>query len=226
MRKVKWMVLNSPLLLGEIVEKLSYDPFSEDKGSGFIFSKIRENEIQGRYVEKYTIEEKINNLYGEQTTIDRTEYRVTEFHIDKDSIPLIALINPPRTIKPFILAIVRNLGLGINLEEIEVNPFEWIEPLERKLPTKVIQIDLSQIRVAEFALAKMQISSTQDLKKHYFEKIKNKKGRVDKLLISINSPEFSGKVKILRSGMVYIEMNHPSKFSDILFQSLKFLLFK
>ncbi|HBR2076827.1 TPA: hypothetical protein L9M72_000423 [Klebsiella quasipneumoniae subsp. quasipneumoniae] len=216
MKKVKWIVLNNRFTLDETIEKLKKDPYTEEKGKGFIFEKIRDDFLQGRFVEKIITEEKVGSLYGETTTIERIDYRNTSFSIASQFLPIIAIINPPRTLKPFAQAIVKNIGLGVSLEEIEVNPFDWFEPLSQNLSLTITQLDISQVKVAEFALAKMQINSSHDLKQYFLKELKDKDSRLERLTSLINDPDRQGKLKLFRNGMAHIESKGETDLINLL----------
>ncbi|PLO87041.1 hypothetical protein CWN03_14280, partial [Klebsiella quasipneumoniae] len=64
MKKVKWIILNNSFTTSETVKKLMSDPFTEEKGKGFIFDKSRASHFHGRFIEKIISEDRINNLYG------------------------------------------------------------------------------------------------------------------------------------------------------------------
>lgn len=225
MRKVKWMIFNSPFLLGDIGDRLKDKPFSEENGLGFIFTKIRKSELHGKFIEKYTIEEKIKKLYAEEIIIERLEYRTTEFNFREDCQPFIEFLNPPRTIKPFSIALVNNLGLGVSLDEIDIDPVLWFEKISINYPFRISQIDISQIAVTDAAIAKMQITSSKNLKKYYLSEVANKKNRVDKIVISIESPTLTGKIKLSRTGMAHLDLNHENDILKVLLDALNKLIF-
>ncbi|MCH9293725.1 hypothetical protein [Klebsiella quasipneumoniae] len=220
MKKVKWIILNNSFTTSETVKKLMSDPFTEEKGKGFIFDKSRASHFHGRFIEKIISEDRINNLYGNSTAVERIEYRVTSFNFDEQYAPVLLLDNPPRTLKPFAQALVKNLGLGTSLEEIEIDPFTWFSYLNTELTLNIVQLDVSQIQVAEFALAKMQINSTSDLKKYFKDELIHKKMRLDRLTCTIHDQEFSGKLKLFRNGMAQIEARAEKELTKRLFDSL------
>ncbi|EKN5020703.1 hypothetical protein ACNSPB_26730 [Yersinia enterocolitica] len=224
MRKIKWIKIGSDFSMTQMAEKLLLDSFTEEKAKGFILNKVRNGFLQGRFIEKVIFEDRISSLFGEDTIIERVEYKITDFSFDEDSYPIAVITNPPRTLKPFANALVKNLGLGVSLEEVIVNPFIWISEISKKYPIAVNQIDISQMQVSEYALAKMQISSTKDLLDYYEKELAKRQVRVDRVNLSISTPEFSGKFKVFRNGMVNIEVKNEKEFSFVLFNALKLAL--
>ncbi|EMI5489365.1 hypothetical protein REJ26_000423 [Providencia stuartii] len=220
MKKYKWISIKTDYSLEKLVEKLSLDPFTEEKGKGFIFNKVRKEYSHGKFVEKLIIQDKLPSLFGEEEIIERTEYRVTEFEINKEHLPIVSLINPPRTLKPFSIAFSKNLGLGVSIEDIEINPYYWALEINKYVDIKIIQVDLSQIKVSEYALAKMQINSTHDLNEYFKANNEFKHSRIDRIICSILSPTFNGKIKLFRSGMSHVETKHENEISKILFDAM------
>ncbi|WP_242430020.1 hypothetical protein [Kluyvera intermedia] len=204
-----------------MAEKLSGDSFTEEKGRGFILNKVRSDQLNGKFVEKVIYEDKILSLYGEENIIERIEYKVTEFLFNEDSYPIAVIVNPPRTLKPFANALVRNLGFGTSMEEIVIEPFRWVKEIMQEQLITIHQIDASQIQVSEYALAKMQITSSKDLLNYYHNELLPQKTRIDRLSASISTPEYSGKFRLFRNAMAYIEVKHEREFSNLLYNALK-----
>lgn len=221
MRKVKWLKIESPFPMNSMAELLSGDSFSEEKGRGFLLSKVREDLLNGKFVEKILYEDKILSLYGEESVIERVEYKITEFSFHKDSYPIAVITNPPRTLKPFANSLVRNLGFGTSIEEIIIDPFKWIDEILKEQLITIHQIDASQIKVAEYALAKMQITSSKNLLSYYQDQLLSQEIRIDRLSASISTPEYNGKFKLFRNGMANIEVRHEKEFSNLLYNALK-----
>ncbi len=220
MRKVKWLRIESPFPMNTMAEILSSDSFTEEKGHGFILSKVRKDQLNGKFVEKIVYEDKITSLYGEESFIERVEYKTTEFLFNEDSYPIAVIINPPRTLKPFANALVKNLGFGTSIEEIIIEPMKWIEEILKIQLVTIHQIDASQIQVSEFALAKMQVTSSKNLLSYYYDELSSKKIRIDRLNVSISTSEHSGKFKLFRNGMANIEVRHEREFSNLLYNAL------
>lgn len=95
MKKVKWIKLNIRLEFETVVRRLSLDSFTEDKGKGFIFDKIRHDLARGRFVERIVYHDKVLNFDGSETTVERVEYRTTNFNLAINSLPIMQITNPP-----------------------------------------------------------------------------------------------------------------------------------
>lgn len=221
MKRIKWMLLNASLSVLDIHSKLKSHSYSDDKRSGFIFERIRDDEIKGKYVEKVIYQDILPSLYGEQETVERTEYRIVDFYINERSLPIFAIIDPPRTLKSFAGSLVKLLGLGVSLEEIEIEPMRWVDSIGKLTPVDIVQIEISQIKVDEHAIAKMQVSSSRDLRKYYEQKFKEKKSSsVDRVYISLIGPLYNGKVKITRTGLVAFDTKNKNDFTEIIYKAL------
>lgn len=225
MKKVKWLKLNIRLEFEAFVRRLSLDSFTEDKGKGFIFDKIRHDLAYGRFIERIVYHDTVFSFDGSETTVERIEYRTTNFSLALDSLPIMQITNPPRTLKPFSQALVKNLGLGVSLEEIDVNPIDWLNEISLSVNVNLTQLDVSRVRVADYATAKMQIIGNSDLRKYYKDELVGKKIRIDRLVCSVNSLDYSGKLKITNGGLAYIDVRNEKDFIKIVFGSLKKIVF-
>lgn len=221
MKKVKWLKLNIRLDFEKAVRLLSLDSFTEEKGKGFIFDKIRHDFAHGRFIERIVYNDKLSNFDGSETAIERIEYRTTTFSVALDSHLVMQITNPPRTLKPFSQSLVKNLGLGVSLEEIDINPIEWLNEISLNVNVNLTQLDISRVRVADYATAKMQIIGSSDLRKYYKDELVGKKISIDKLVCSVNSLDYSGKLKMTNSGLAYIDVRNESEFTKIVFDALK-----
>lgn len=172
--KVKWLKLNIRLEFETAVRRLSLDSFTEDKGKGFIFDKIRHDFASGRFVERIVYHDKISSFDGSETTVERIEYRTTNFSVAVDSLPVMQITNP-QNFKAFFSGFGKNLGLGVSLEEIDINPINWLNEISSSVNINLTQLDISRVRVSDYATAKMQIIGSSDLRKYYKEELEGKK---------------------------------------------------
>jgi hypothetical protein len=62
-----------------------------------------------------------------------------------DALPVMQITNPPRTLKPFSQALVKNLGLGVSLEEIDINPIDWLNEISSSVNINLTQLDISRL---------------------------------------------------------------------------------
>ncbi|EGW95767.1 hypothetical protein ECSTECDG1313_1429 [Escherichia coli STEC_DG131-3] len=67
----------------------------------------------------------------------------------------------------------------------------------------------------------MQIIGSSDLRKYYKEELEGKKIRIDKLVCSVNSLEYSGKLKITNNALAYIDVKNENNFTKIVFDTLR-----
>lgn len=220
MKRVKWIELNIQLDFPSAIKRLSLDTYTEDKGKGFVFEKIRNNLAYGRFIEKLTVYDTFINIDGYQSTNERIEYRTTQFTISIDKLPIIQLINPPRTLKPFAQALVKNLGFGVSLEEIDVDPIKWANAIAEHVNLTVMQLDISRVKISNDATAKMQIVGSNDLMSYYNRELTLKKVHTDKVTCGITSLACNGKLKLTNNGLAYIDVKSENDFIDIIFTSL------
>lgn len=61
------------------------------------------------------------------------------------------------------------------MEEIDINPINWLNEISSSVNINLTQLDISRVRVSDYATAKMQIIGSSDLRKYYKEELEGKK---------------------------------------------------
>jgi hypothetical protein len=145
MKKVKWLKLNIRLEFETAVRRLSLDSFTEDKGKGSFLIKYAMILQMGALSSVSFIMTKYQALTEAKLQLKRIEYRTTNFSVALDSLPVMQITNPPRTLKPFSQALVKNLGLGVSLEEIDINPIDWLNEISSSVNINLTQLDISRL---------------------------------------------------------------------------------
>lgn len=219
MKKVKWLKINCNLSINEITKLLLQNTFDENKNDGYIFDKIRNNIIEGQFIEKYFVLDKYYNFLDNYKEVQKIEYKTTKFTICLEKILILTIFNPPRSIKPFLLSLIKQLGIGTSIEEILINPLTWAEDAFSSISMEITQIDISNIMLNHFTSAKMYITGNQDLRSHYHSSF-SQNSIIDRISLIIMSLELKGKIKLFKTGMAHIDSNNNDSFIDMLKTSL------
>src|ERR1035438_8658397 len=72
-KRIRWFAAKWPIALRTLATKMKSHPFREDSLNGFIIERVRDNFINGRYVEKISYQETLTTPFGDQQIFDRTE---------------------------------------------------------------------------------------------------------------------------------------------------------
>ncbi len=143
MNRVRWLDAQWPLSMRVIGKKLIDMPFTEESMDGFVIERIRDDFIEGRFIEKYSYQEVISTPFGREEVLDRIGYRTTEFTLF-DSSPHIELRNYQRNLKEFINRLLQVCSFNLVVTSPAVNLLEWItslqDVLDRQLTVDSLQV--------------------------------------------------------------------------------------
>jgi len=211
MTKIRWFYSDWGFPLTELSSKILSDQYSEDKGSGYILSKSNTKIITGKYIEKKVLLEVLTDPFGNEISNNKTIYNITNFTI-KDEIIGLEIINPPRTIKPFLNSLHKKIGLGLVVSDIQVNPLTWLQAIERKNPCIVNSILASGIKAESNGIAKLSMSGLKDIRNEFYNFLKEKESNIDCVKASISLDNISYKVELFKNSTSTM----PSQSIDIL----------
>jgi hypothetical protein len=109
--KTKWIKLKFDCSLSEMIKRLRIFNFNPECGSGFEIINIKEERIEARFIERVVYKEIIEDPFGNPEHYEFTRYNIFKFYLlplKKDRF-LIVLLNPPRSLKPFVNALTNVL---------------------------------------------------------------------------------------------------------------------
>jgi hypothetical protein len=184
MKKIRWLCADWPISISNISQQLLLNQYNEDKGKGFLLSSSGSNKVSGRYIEKIIDKSFVTDPFGNEQEFILTSYYIVQFHIDI-SFNMLELTDPPRSLRKFISEMQCLLGLGLELSELNVDPFIWLLNIEKSLaPMTVTHISSTGIRVPDNGLAKISVSGKKDIREE-FEKLVHGKSYVIETIKSI-----------------------------------------
>ena len=204
MRTIRWLNASWPLSYSNISKTLLANQYSDLTGSGFLLSSSGSKKISGKYIEKSIDKSVVTDPFGNETESALITYYVSRFSIENSS-SLLELNSPPRSLRKFISELHSLLGLGMELSDIQVDPFVWLEQIERSLsPVTVKHISASGIMVPKGGLGKVSVSGKKDIRKEFSKLIGDKKRNIDsiKFVAVINNCRIS--TELLKTGTVRV----------------------
>ena len=96
MKRVKWFNADWPLSLRTIATRMRASSFTPESNDGFFVERSRDNMIEGRYIEKMSYQEVLDDPFGNKLTFDRLVYRQVMFVLFND-FPRFEMRDAPRS---------------------------------------------------------------------------------------------------------------------------------
>ena len=70
MRRIRWFNAEWPVSLRTLAAKMRANPFREDSIEGFIVDRVRENLVEGRFIEKIAFQETSRDPFGSEHSFE------------------------------------------------------------------------------------------------------------------------------------------------------------
>jgi len=194
MNRVRWLHAQWPLPIRAVGKKLVETPFTDERMDGFAIERIRDDFVEGRYIEKYNYQEVISTPFGTEEVFDRVGYRTTEFTLF-DSSPHIELRNYQRSIKEFISRLLEACSFNLVVTPITVNLIEWVSALQLAVDQEITvdSLQVSGVEIDQGVTGKILLKGLRDVReatdvllagrKHVLEKVQVKFAGLHKTVV-------------------------------------------
>lgn len=185
MNRVRWLNAQWPWSIRAVGKRLIEMPFTDERMDGFAIERIRDDFIEGRYIEKYNYQEVISTPFGSEEVLDRIGYRTTDFTL-YDSPPHIELRNYQRSIKELISRLLEACSFNLVVTPPTVNLIEWVSVLQQTLGREITvdSLQVSGVEIDQGVTGKILLKGMKDVReatdillagrKHVLEKVQIK----------------------------------------------------
>jgi hypothetical protein len=212
MIRAKWLYSELPVSLDVLSKKMLQAQYSENTNQGFLLSKSTKTELAGRYIEKVVDTKQIEDPFGETTVIQTVEFYVCRFVWTNNS-KLLCILDPPKSIRKFVNKLHDMIGFGLVISELNIDPLETILQLEKQsFSITLKKISSFGIKTGVDNLAKISVSGTKDVRKDFFELVKEKYYRLDliKFVMLDEQKQDLATCEMTKSGLCKLLTDRPS----------------
>lgn len=161
LRCLDWSV--SSTQFASICDRIVGDVYGEERGVGFIVEQRTELAIRGRFVRRLLVEEQVVDPAGAVQTFKRLSYETVEFMAISQRGGL-AVVNPPRTVKPFLMRLSSLSGHSIAVGDLAVDLRALQESLVKHLGrASVRSMKLTQLALSPTVQASLSATGQGDI---------------------------------------------------------------
>lgn len=209
MLRIKWYSAKWFESFERLSLKIKKQLFIKNSKNGFIIEKVRHNYIEGKYIEKYVVEKKIQDPLGDIIEFIETDFHIVSFCLHKD-YPEIEFYNAPRNLDSFINKIQELSNFNLIIEPIEIDLYQWVTNYEINFLSKVLvdTIQISGFDRSKSINMKLLLQSNQNLKKMLI-KFNSKKGySIEKIHIKTSIDEKEISLQLSKNGSLKMQELH------------------
>ena len=190
------------------------------RDGGFAIERVRDDFIEGRYIEKYIYQEVNSDPFGKEEVIERIGYRSTDFTLFAQ-FPYIELRNGQRSIKEFVSKLLQACNFTLVVSPITVSLLEWVASFQKITGQKIVvdSLQVSGVALEEGITGKILLKGDRDVREAIDNIVGGKKYTLEKVQVKMTSGGKSLSVHLANNGTAKIPPDHASDLLPLLRQS-------
>lgn len=221
MKRVRWLRAQWPFAMSNLVASMKVHLFTVGSFDGFVVDRVRDDSVEGRYIEKFSYKESVIDPFGYEEFFDRVSYRSTEFTLYSE-FPNVELRNGHRNSREFINKLQEICNFSVAIVPINISLLDWVGRFQEKINQKVT---IDSLQISDFQLeagisAKILIKGDKDVREALQNLSADRKFALDKVQVKIPTGQKIISINISSNGNVAIPEDYFSEFSNVLRQSL------
>lgn len=222
MNRVRWLTAQWPASMRTIGNRMKSVPFTEDSIDGFAVERIRDNFVEGRFIEKYAYQEINSDPFGKEEIIERTGYRSTDFILN-DNFPHIEIKNGQRSIKGFINRLLELCNFNLVVSPITVNMLDWVSVFQNILDQKITvdSLQVSSVELEEGITGKILLKGNKDVREAIRHVVVGKKYTLEKLQLKISMGGRQVNIHFANTGSARVPHDQTSALLPLLRKSIQ-----
>ena len=217
MKRVRWLSAHWPVSMTTLAGNMSKQLFTVESFDGFIIDRIRDNLIEGSFVEKLSYQEKITDPFGNEQVFDRVTYRNVEFTLHSE-FPNIELRNAHKNARLLISKLLELCNFSVAIVPVKADLLKWVEAFQEMINQKLL---IDSLQISEFQLeagvsAKILIKGDRDVIEALSNLSGNRKFLLDKVQVKIPRGHKLTSIQMASNGTVTIPDDYFNDFSGVL----------
>lgn len=203
--RIRWFSAQWPFSISTIAQRMKKNNFAVGKDDGFIVDKIRDKSIHGRYVEKFSFQEKIIDPFNNDIFYDRISYQTVDFVLF-DEFPNIEILNSPRSTSSYTSKLLEICDFDLSINAIKSDVNKWTENFKKRLNEK-ITVDCIQINDLEIIFgvkAKILVKGSQDVTAALKSFTEGRKYKIEKIQLKIPFQDNTISINLSDNGSIKI----------------------
>lgn len=221
MNRVRWLGAQWPISMRALAAKMKTQLFTPESFDGFIIERVRDNSIEGHYIEKLSYQETITDPFGKAEIFDRVSYRRISFTLFSE-FPNIELRDAHRATRGLLNKLLELCNFSVAIEPVNINLLNWIEIFQQNISQRIM-VDSLQVSGLEFEAgvsAKILLKGDKDVREALYHLSAKRKFVLEKVQIKILGGQHIITIHMSNYGTAKIPAEHLNDFLHVLRASL------
>lgn len=131
MSRFKWYRAQWPFSMRELARRLETAAFRDGRMDGFVLDRVRDDLVEGRFVEKLELKEQTTDPFGAVLEFDRVEYRQLKFRISS-ARPGLELVGSSIGSLSLISKLAEATDFRVTISNCNVDVRSWLTYFEQE----------------------------------------------------------------------------------------------
>lgn len=217
MNRVRWLNAQWPASMRTMGNRMKARPFTEVSVDGFAVERIREDFIEGRFIEKYAYQEINSDPFGKEEVLERIGYRSTEFTL-YSQFPHVELKNGQRSIRDFVNRLLETCNFDLVVSPVTVNLLEWVSTFQDSLGQKITvdSLQISGVELEEGITGKILLKGDKDVRDAVDHIVGGKKYILEKIQVKMELGLQKVTVHLANNGTAKVPVDHTNDLLPLL----------
>lgn len=209
MNRVRWLNAKWPGSMRLIGNRMKARPFTEDSGDGFAVERIREDFIDGRFIERYAFQEINSDPFGKEELVERIGYRTTEFTL-YSQFPHVEIKNSQRSIREFVNRLLETCNFDLVVTPVAVNLLDWLSAFQDSLGKKITvdSLQISGVELESGITGKILLKGDKDVRDAVDVIVGGRKYVLEKIQMKIEMESQWITVHLANNGSAKVSPEH------------------
>jgi hypothetical protein len=143
MSRHRWYRAQWPKQMRELARILQGNPFDAERSEGFVLDRVRDDAVEGRFIERINVQNQTIDPFGEELRFERIEFRQSRFLISA-ARPGLEVIGSSNSAAILINRLAEASDFNISVSNCMVDVLVWLS-IFREISTYSGFIDIMQI---------------------------------------------------------------------------------
>ena len=217
MNRLRWLNAQWPASMRTIGDRMKARPFTEHSVDGFAVERIREDFIEGRFIEKYAYQEINSDPFGKEEVLERIGYRSTEFTL-YSQFPHVELKNGQRSIRDFVNRLLETCNFDLVVSPVTVNLLDWVSTFQDSLSQKITvdSLQISGVELEAGITGKILFKGDKDVREAVDHIVGGKKYVLEKIQMKMELGSQRVTVHLANNGSAKVPPDHTSDLLPLL----------
>lgn len=222
MTRYRWFRADWPMDMRTLAKQLKLKGFDERLTDGFVLDRVRDDYIEGRFIEKIEYDDTVTDPFGKELSFHRIDYKQCEFRAS-DSTPGLELVDAPRSVQAMVSRMLEATNFSISISPVAVNVLDWADTFQdvAKVSGLVDSIQLGSLELASGVKAKAVISGDADVRNASSSLISGRRHLLEKVQLRLSSQT---KLILTNAGSARLEPKFAEELLPALRASLSIVL--